>query len=895
MRLATGDRLGPYEILEPIGAGGMGEVYAATDSRLHRAVAVKVLPSNVVLSPDRLSRFELEARAAAALNHPNICAVFDTGLHNGTPFIVSELLAGRTLRELCADDQLTINRIILYASQIAHGLAAAHDKGIVHRDLKPENIFVTDDDRVKILDFGIAKLRDPPNDAATQSQLPVTAVGSVVGTVGYMSPEQVRGQPTDSRSDIFSFGTLLFEMVARERPFQGDTAADTTSAILREDPPPLPTAHVPLNLERIIRRCLDKNPRNRFQSAEDLAFALEAATTSTMSAEGRLVPAGSWSRGPVWWAAVGGAGLGMFLGALWAFQPAPDTSIYRLTPFAADALDERYPAWSPDGRSIAYCGRVGSNWQIFVRSVDADSSPVQVTNGSSAYYPFWWPDGARIGFLTDDGIFSISRAGGPPQVVQKGRIDAVSLSADGTTLATWRFTEAHDGVSGSLWMASPPTAEPHKYAPAPFEVSGGINGNGVYFSPDGRTILLSQGTASGEVATWRIASNAAAGPPSRLNFKNVSRTALPSFSWMPDNRHVVMATRSPAAPKGGLWIADTSNGAARLISAGISGQSSPSVSPDGSKVAFTSGSPNFDLMLIPTDGSAPRELQATPEDEFSAAWIPKTSKYVYVTTKHGVTEVRVHNDAEGSDRQVVSASAFSGDISGITAPAPSPDGHRVAYTILGADGTVAIWISPVEGGAPVRLTPKGAIEIGPEWAPDGESIVMLRLDGGAFRLAVTRVGTNEPIRILDSTPSQAFSLPAWSPNGDWIAYVTENGVNLVDRAGTRHRVISSAVGSAVVWSDDSSTIYTTVRAATGNTELLAIEAGSGVTRTVSNLGSGLTVSTPLSPGLRFTMATGKYFLATVVKDRTDVWVLENFAHPTGIRDRLASAIGLNRP
>ena len=292
MPLTNGTRLGPYEILGPLGAGGMGEVYKARDTRLGRDVALKVIAAGFAAQPDRLARFEQEARAAAALNHPNICAVFDVGTHEGAPFIVSELLEGETLRSVCAAGTLSPKRGIEYAAQIARGLAAAHDKGIVHRDLKPENVFITGEGRAKILDFGLAKLTQPDvgavgfTQAATTPQL--TQTGTAVGTVSYMSPEQVRGLPTDFRTDIFSFGAVLFEMVTGSQPFRGETTADTMSAILREDPPD-PAADNPrvsTALARIIAHCLEKRPEDRFRSAGDLAFALEALSGASTSRSG---------------------------------------------------------------------------------------------------------------------------------------------------------------------------------------------------------------------------------------------------------------------------------------------------------------------------------------------------------------------------------------------------------------------------------------------------------------------------------------------------------------------------------------------------------------------------------------------------------------------------------
>ncbi len=294
MPLSPGSRLGPYEILAAIGAGGMGEVYRARDPRLERDVAIKVLPASFSADADRLRRFEQEAKAAGLLNHPNITAVYDIGSHDGAPYVVQELLEGETLRAVVSGGKLPPRRAIDYSLQIVHGLGAAHEKGIVHRDLKPENIFVTNDGRVKILDFGLAKLTHA-EDRGQGSNLPTATAGTepgvVMGTLAYMSPEQVRGKPADARSDIFSFGAILYEMLAGRRAFHGDSAADTMSAILREDPPDLSATNqnLPPGLERIVRHCLEKSPDQRFRSAHDLAFALEAL--SGMSVSTAIAPA----------------------------------------------------------------------------------------------------------------------------------------------------------------------------------------------------------------------------------------------------------------------------------------------------------------------------------------------------------------------------------------------------------------------------------------------------------------------------------------------------------------------------------------------------------------------------------------------------------------------------
>ncbi|HKQ97875.1 MAG TPA: serine/threonine-protein kinase, partial [Candidatus Polarisedimenticolia bacterium] len=285
MPLAPGTTLGPYTIVGPLGAGGMGEVYRARDARLQRDVAIKVLPPALVADPERLRRFEQEARAAGQLNHPNIVVVYDTGTHAGTPYVVEELLEGDTLRGRLAGGAIPARKAIDYARQIALGLAAAHQRGIVHRDLKPENLFVTPDGRVKILDFGLAKLVRPemsggiPAEALTSAPTAAgTDAGVVLGTVGYMSPEQVRGQPADHRTDIFSFGSILYEMLSGRRAWSAPSSVETMNAILKEDPPDLgrSVADLPPGLERIVQHCLEKSPDERFQSARDLGFQLEA-------------------------------------------------------------------------------------------------------------------------------------------------------------------------------------------------------------------------------------------------------------------------------------------------------------------------------------------------------------------------------------------------------------------------------------------------------------------------------------------------------------------------------------------------------------------------------------------------------------------------------------------
>jgi len=383
MTLTARTKLGPYEILAPLGAGGMGEVYRARDERLKRDVAIKVLPASFSQDADRLKRFEQEAQAAGALNHPNITAVYDFGAHDGAPYIVTELLEGETLRSRLGPGAISPRKAIEFAVQIAKGLAAAHEKGIVHRDLKPENVFLTKDGRVKILDFGLAKLKldggeSGQTDAGTVSG--GTQPGVVLGTMGYMAPEQVRGKPADKRSDLFSFGTILYEMLSGQRAFRGDTAADTITAILTKEPPDLSQTNKDIHpgLDRIVRHCLEKNPEERFESARDVAFDLDALSGVSSPTGAIATPYASAKRRRVW-PLVTGAVLAT---ALVVGAPAylagrkagdrPPPSFRQLTFRRGEILSAFF---APDGRTVVYSAAWdGVPVEIFVGRLESPES-----------------------------------------------------------------------------------------------------------------------------------------------------------------------------------------------------------------------------------------------------------------------------------------------------------------------------------------------------------------------------------------------------------------------------------------------------------------------------------------------------------------------------------------
>ena len=450
----VGTSLGPYEILGTIGAGGMGEVYRARDPRLGREVAIKILPPQFSADSERLRRFEQEARAAAALNHPNILAIYDLGQSNGSPYIVSELLEGESLRERLRSGPLPLRKAVDYATQMALGLAAAHDKGIVHRDLKPENLFITKDGRAKILDFGLAKLTEHISDAETVVHSDGTTPGMVLGTVGYMSPEQVRGIATDHRADIFTFGAILYEMLSAKRAFRGDTTADTMSAILKDDPPELTETNrqVPPALERIVRHCLEKNPDERFQSMRDVAFDLGALSSPSTSSIGAPLPAGviSRSRRRVWFAVVGTLGLvaalaaGIVIGERWS-RPQPPN--YRQLTFRRGAIEGA--RFAPDGHTIVYSASWEGGAPELYSSRD-DGQGERPLGISGAKLLSISPTG-EMALLTkiqppqnwiDMGTLARAPlAGGAPRELLEG-VDSADWSADGKNIAVSRFDAA---------------------------------------------------------------------------------------------------------------------------------------------------------------------------------------------------------------------------------------------------------------------------------------------------------------------------------------------------------------------------------------------------------------------------------------------------------------------
>jgi len=439
----------------------MGEVYRACDEQLNRDVAIKVLPSALSQDGERLRRFGQEAQAAGTLNHPNILVVYDVGTHDGAPYVVSELLEGESLKERLDDGPIAQRKAIDYALQVAHGLSAAHEKGIVHRDLKPDNLFITKDDRAKILDFGLAKLVEPIGEGVAQTDIATRKVqtdpGTVMGTVGYMSPEQVRGRHVDHRSDIFSFGAVLYEMLSGQRAFRGDSAVETLNAILKEEPTELSAQtnrNISPALERVVWHCLEKSPERRFQSARDVAFALEnVSATSSGSTPTAIVSAPLRAKNRerlIWIAAVALLLVSVIgLAAIGLRRTPADASAVRFpivipegsVPYAD--VETHNMSVSPDGRHLAFVAFSAGQRELWVRPLGALAAQA-LPGTEGAYSVFWSPDSRDLAFFADGKLKRIAVSGKSLQTV-------CSLPVAGDASGTWGsdgtivFSEDEDG------------------------------------------------------------------------------------------------------------------------------------------------------------------------------------------------------------------------------------------------------------------------------------------------------------------------------------------------------------------------------------------------------------------------------------------------------------------
>jgi eukaryotic-like serine/threonine-protein kinase len=697
----------------------MGEVYRARDLRLGRDVALKILPESFARDADRLRRFEQEARAVAALNHPNILAVFDIGEQNGSPFIVSELLEGESLRAALDRGVMPQRKTIEYGVQIAHGLAAAHDKGIVHRDLKPENIFITKDGRIKILDFGLAKLALTMGADSNEVTLttPHTAIGVVMGTASYMAPEQVRGEAADARTDIFAFGAVLYEMLSGVRAFRRDTAAETMTAVMKDDPPELsdPGRTVSSALERIVRRCLEKNPEQRFQSARDLSFALSALSGTETSGMARAAAAAPRRQSLLLWLSIALAMIAI-AGLTWlvARRPAPTTRM-QFALAVPDEMSISHMALSRDGSMLVFVSPEESSALpiLYVQRVGSPNvTPLPGTQGAS--FPFWSPDAAYVAFFANGKLQKIAVAGGKPQVL------ASVLAARGGSWGSRDVIIYAPDSGGAIWHVNPDGSGAAAVTDEP--TSKDNTHRWPLFLPDGNHFMFWSG-----------------------NFDNakddqISGIYVSSLDKGKERKLVVLCHSSFAYDALHLYYADDQR---QLVSVGFDA-SSATISGRTIAVANVVG--------------------FQPSTYWAALAVGGSGTVIYNTDVGAVLSVPTWMDRTGKELGKLGQPAI------IANPTLSPDDSRVSVDISDLKGNnVDVWLLSTNGAGNSRFTFDPVEEVAGVWSRDGSTIAYRSVANGITIFTKRANGLEREKSILDGGQRHDDAIPnSWSLDGQQI-------------------------------------------------------------------------------------------------------------------------------
>ena len=789
-----GRTLTHYEILEPLGEGGMGVVYKARDTRLGRLVAIKVLPTARLSDPEGRRRFVREARAASALSHPNIITIYGIDRAGDVDFIAMEHVVGTPLDRLIPIDGLRLTTALRYAAQIADALAAAHGAGVVHRDLKPSNVMVTDSGLVKVLDFGIAKLIQPPGAGGSDSGSTVTAAslahtraGMILGTIAYMSPEQAEGRAVDSRSDIFSFGSVLYEMICGRKAFPGDSQLSTLTAILREDPRRIGelVEDLPAEVERVIQRCLRKDPARRFQHMADVTVALEelkeeseSGTLYAAAAAAGRAPLRQRRWIPIRVAALTGLVLAGGLATWLGRPPGSDATGPALTAVALTTYPglTGFPTFSPDGNQVAFMwnGPNQDNFDVYVKVV-GQGPPLRLTaDPAEDYSPAWSPDGRAIAFLRDLpgtrlAVMLVAPIGGPERRVAEvssrfAALGALAWTPDGTSLAVpdqdEQGTEGISLVSTETGikrrLTSPPVASSHDYAPA--------------FSPDGRTLAFVRAKRRGADLFVLALSSALApqGQPSRLMSHDYLFFGV---TWTLDARHV-LAVPGTGTRSGSLWriAADGSGVAERLPFLGDA-TANPSVSTQGGRLAYAHGTVedrNIWRLDLTPEGSrgAPVRICSSTRHDASAQFSPDGTRIAFHSSRSGTEEIWVCNqDGTGA----IQVTSLGGPRCGT--PRWSPDARQIAFD-ANLDGHWDVFTVPAAGGAVRRLTTEPTDEAVPSWSHDGRSIYFRSDRSGSTEIWKMPVAGGAAARVTGQGGFAALE----SPDGGSLYYTkTDDG------------------------------------------------------------------------------------------------------------------------
>ena len=773
-RLGPGTMLGPYRILSPLGAGGMGEVYRARDTKLDRDVAVKVLPGAFADDAERLVRFEREAKALAALNHPNLLSIHDFGEAGGIAFSVTELLEGQTLRAKILAGPMDVQEALGIGIQITRGLAAAHEKGVIHRDLKPANIFVTADGHVKVLDFGLARLEAPapprgePVSEAATADLP-TSPGTVLGTAGYMSPEQIRGQPADCRSDLFSLGVILYEMVSGRRPFEGDSEADSLAAVLRTEPPPLslPESQMSPGFDALVRRCLAKRPDERYQTARELLAALKELAGGSSLSFMRVSAGRDGSRrvvllaGLFLTAAVMVVGVWLRVGArhsgLPSFEPRQVTSRPGL---------EESPAISPDGNTVAFCAWEGGASQIWVADVSG-GTPLRLTSGTANHAaPCWFPDGSAVVFSSEvhgkKTIWKIPRLGGAPVLLVEDA-EEPAISPDGTRIAFAR--PAPGGSYLRIWVA--PLADPRAARMLTGDGDGTWDHQDLAWSPDGATLCYWD-----QNDLWLVP---AVGGKARPLTHDVPPDMDPA--WSPEGTTLYFDSLREGT--WAIWKVPAGGGNPERVTLGTGGERHPSLSRDGRRLAYETHTDHCSIVLLDRRSGLRTDVPVG-RMAYTPALSPDEKSLLFSSNREGsfdLWRIALHEGkTAGEPERMTEQAGYCSN------PVYSPDGRWIAYQRLlereGGKGSQRdVWVMPASGGASTDFTDAPSMEGLPRWAPDGSEIAFLSDRGGSIQVwsAPFRDGrrTGEPRQITHAAGDVGSF--AWSPDGKRLACTMEDG------------------------------------------------------------------------------------------------------------------------
>jgi eukaryotic-like serine/threonine-protein kinase len=791
----TGRTISHYQIIEKLGEGGMGVVYKARDTHLDRFVAIKVLPPEKVADAERKRRFVQEAKSASALNHPNIITIHDIASDNGLDFIAMEYVPGKALNQLIARKRLPLPEALKYAVQIADALAAAHAAGIIHRDLKPANVMVSGAPKrsglIKVLDFGLAKLTDKGDssdrgftESLDDEDTPASGQGTVVGTISYMSPEQAEGKKVDARSDIFSFGALLYEMVTGRRAFQGDSRLSTLSAVLREEPRPASeiVEGLPRELERIIARCLRKSPERRPQTMADLKVGLQELKEESDSGSLDAAPTRRQQPSPrLVWAAALLAALTLGVGTLWFMRsPAkPPEAALNPVPLTTYPGIQARPSFSPDGNQVAFAwnGEKQDNFDIYVKMIGTNGPPLRLTTDAAPdHSPAWSADGRFIAFRRDlpsgkSAVMVIPAIGGLERKVAEIFPEGCpAWSPDGNWLAiSDRDSETEPFA---LSLLSVETGEKRRLTFPPKQSFGDLDPN---FSPDGRSLAFSRGidahTADlGDLYLLALSQGLnPAGEPRQVTFGS---QGAEESAWTADGREIVYSAGF-VVPRG-LWRIAVSGNAAgraqpqRLPNVG-NNANQPAISRSGHRLAYANWLHHSSIWRMAAPGLEGKRLQplnppnlliSSTRDDTGPQFSPDGQKIAFESTRSGSLEVWIC-DADGSN--AVQLTSFGGP--DVTTPRWSPDGGRIAFD-SNAAGQWDIYVVGANGGKPQRMTTDPANDGTPSWSHDGRWIYFDSARAGAQQVWKMPANGGEAVQV---TKDGGYA-PLESPDGKFLYY-----------------------------------------------------------------------------------------------------------------------------